>query len=171
MEISTIAMYVGSMCFALSIIWAGILDIATMTIRNELVLFLVAVYAALAPLTGVGITTIGLNTALATVVLASLFILFSIGWIGGGDAKLAAVVALWVGSEHTGDFLLYTALFGGLLTLIVLQFRSISVPHHWLQQRWINRLYDPQSGVPYGAAIAAGGLAVLPSTSWCAALL
>jgi hypothetical protein len=37
-----------------------------------------------------------------------MFGLFSMGWVGGGDAKLAAVLALWIGAEHTLAYLVST---------------------------------------------------------------
>ena len=50
------------------------------------------------------------------------------GWIGGGDAKLAAATALWFGFDHLLDYLLYASLFGGALTLVLLQFRQWPLP-------------------------------------------
>ena len=49
-------------------------------------------------------------------VLAVTFVFFALGWIGGGDAKLAAATALWLGFDHLLKYLLYASLFGGVLT-------------------------------------------------------
>jgi prepilin peptidase CpaA len=171
MQTSIFAMYAGSICFVIAILTAGLMDLITMKIRNELVLFLFALYAALAPLTGINLPTIGLSATLASILLAITSIFFSLGWIGGGDAKLASVISLWLGLEHTLDFLVYTAIFGGLLTLLVLQFRRMQLPAHWLHRAWISRLYQSQTGVPYGVAISAGALTVFPNTLWSTAFI
>ena len=41
------------------------------------------------------------------------------GWIGGGDAKLAAVTVLWLGLGHLADYLVYASLLGGALTIAI----------------------------------------------------
>ena len=46
-------------------------------------------------------------------VLVIAFACFAFGWIGGGDAKLAAAAALWFGFDHLLDYLVYASLFGG----------------------------------------------------------
>jgi prepilin peptidase CpaA len=170
MDISIVATYIGSVCFVVAALWAGVMDVATMKIKNELVLFLLATYAAFAPLTGMDLTIIGWNALLASAVLVTMFTFFSFGWIGGGDAKLVSVAALWIGPQHIFSFLVYTAVIGGALTLLVLQFRMVRLPADWQEREWLARLHQPQCGVPYGVAIAAGALAVFPGTPWIATL-
>ena len=46
--------------------------------------------------------------------------------IGGGDAKLAAATALWLGFEGLGDYLLVASIFGGALTLAILAARDVA---------------------------------------------
>jgi prepilin peptidase CpaA len=141
-----------------------------MKIRNNLVLFLVGGYVALAPLAGFTAAEIGANFIVALVVLLAMFIAFSLGWIGGGDAKLTSAVTLWVGAQHTLDFLAYTAVFGGVLSFIILQFRSIVLPYQLLRMSWIIRLHGSNTGVPYGVAIALGGIISFQDTVWTAAV-
>ena len=62
------------------------------------------------------------------VVLVVAFGFFTHGWIGGGDAKLAAATALWLGFDHLLPYLVYASLFGGALTLLLLQFRMTPLP-------------------------------------------
>jgi prepilin peptidase CpaA len=88
------------------------------------------------------------------------------GWIGGGDAKLAAVVALWLGADLVLPYVLYTAVFGGLLTLAILQFRTMALPSRCITVGWINRLHASTSGVPYGVAIASAALVVFLQSPW-----
>lgn len=166
MTIAITTAFVGSMCLAAAAIWAGMMDLTTMKIRNEIVIFLVAAYAALAPLAGFSFGAIGLSFLVALCVFVCAFVLFGLGWIGGGDAKLITVIALWLGFDHTLSYILITAILGGLLTLAILLFRSMSLPPSVLNVRWIARLHSIRSGIPYGVAIAAGALVILPRTPW-----
>ncbi len=166
MTIASNAAFVATLCFAATTVWAGVMDLMTMKIRNDLILLLLVIYAALAPLAGFSAVEIGMSTAVAFAVLICTFALFSMGWVGGGDAKLAAVVALWVGSELTLAYLVSTAIFGGVLSLLLLQFRSMVLPTFCDRVSWIVRLHASGSGVPYGIAIASGALYTFPSTRW-----
>jgi len=58
----------------------------------------------------------------AAAVLAVVFVFFTRGWIGGGDAKLAAATVLWLGFAHLADYLVYASLFGGALTVALISF-------------------------------------------------
>jgi prepilin peptidase CpaA len=170
MTTSTFAALAASLAFAAAMVWAGAMDLRTMTIRNALVLTLLVAYVPLAPAAGLGLSEIGWSVAAASAVLAVGFAFFAAGWIGGGDAKLAAVTALWLGAGHTYDYLFCTALFGGGLSMALLGFRRLELPDRWRQTEWIARLHHPETGVPYGAAMAPAALHVLPQTAWMAAL-
>ena len=141
-------------------------DLFTMTISNKLSLALVAAFFLLVIVTGMGFAAIGMNFAAAALVLAVAFLLFTQGWIGGGDAKLAAAAALWFGFGHLLDFLVYASLLGGGLTLVLIQFRRLPLPGLLARQHWIMRLHDKAGGVPYGIALAAAALIVYPKTGW-----
>jgi prepilin peptidase CpaA len=93
-------------------------------------------------------------------------VFFARGWIGGGDAKLAAAIALWFGFEHLMTYLLYASLFGGLLTLVIMRFRIMPLPAALAEQEWIKRLHRIDGGVPYGIALAAAALLIYPETGW-----
>ena len=59
--------------------------------------------------------------------LAVTFTFFAQGWIGGGDAKLAAATALWLGFDHLLPYVLYASIFGGILTLAMIQLQADAV--------------------------------------------
>ena len=141
-------------------------DLLTMTISNRLSIALAAGFFLLALVTGMDLYAIGVHLAAAAVVLAVAFVFFSQGWIGGCDAKLAAATALWFGFAHLLDYLLYASIFGGVLTLALLQFRRLPLPGVLSRQAWIRRLHDRAGDVPYGIALAAAALAVYPKTGW-----
>jgi prepilin peptidase CpaA len=141
-------------------------DLLTMTISNRVSLILAAGFAVLAPLTGLGLAAIGSHVAAAAVVLALGLICFARGWVGGGDVKLAAMIALWLGVGLLPDFLLLSTLFGGALTLMLLAFRTFPLPLALVRMPWVLRLHEPGSEVPYGIALALAALVIYPSSVW-----
>jgi prepilin peptidase CpaA len=90
--------------------------------------------------------------------------LFAAGWIGGGDAKLFAAAALWLGWGMLFEFVIVLSLVGGLLTFSLLSLRRFLLPARLAAWPWLSRLADPKAGVPYGVAFAAAALIVLPDT-------
>ena len=74
------------------------------------------------------------------------------------------MVTLWLGFGDLPSYALATALFGGALALMLMTLRSLPLPAALIGQTWILRLHDRHSGVPYGVALAAGALVVLPHT-------
>jgi prepilin peptidase CpaA len=156
--------------FAFTMVYAGLTDLTTMKIRNGLVLIFLLAYVVLAPLAGFTVYEIGWSAAVAAAVFVFALIFFALGWIGGGDAKLATVTALWFGTDHTAAYLIYTALLGGAFTLGLLQFRMLTLPA-WLHNKsWIARLHSKASGVPYGVTMALAALIVFPQTRWMTAI-
>lgn len=141
-------------------------DLFTMTISNRLSLALTGGFFLLTLVTGMSLTAIGMHLAAAALVLVVCFGFFSQGWIGGGDAKLAAATALWFGFDFLLDYLVYASLFGGVLTILLIQFRKLPLPGPLARQTWILRLHETGGGVPYGIALAAAALAVYPKTGW-----
>ena len=146
--------------------YAAISDLLTMTISNRLTLILAAGFVVLSPLAGMDLHTFGLHWAAGGAVLAVAFFCFAFGWIGGGDAKLASVTALWLGWDNTIEYIAIGSIFGGALTLLVLTFRRSVLPAFIIRQPWIQRLHDDAAGVPYGVALAAAGIATYPHTIW-----
>jgi prepilin peptidase CpaA len=150
--------------------FAAASDLFTMTISNRVSLALVAGFLVLAPLGGMGPSELLLHFGAGAIVLAAAFGCFAMGWIGGGDAKTAAAAALWFGFSHLMNYLLYASLFGGALTLLLLQFRQWPLPYALTGQAWLDRLHAKDSGIPYGIALAIGALLVYPDTDWVKAI-
>jgi prepilin peptidase CpaA len=161
---------IGLTLFPAAMAFAASSDLFTMTIANRVSLVLVGGFFVLALLTGMGPAAIGWHVGAGAAVLVVGFGLFSCGWVGGGDAKLAAATALWFGFAHLLDYLLYASIFGGALTLLLIQFRMLPLPRLLAGREWIERLHRPGGGVPYGIALAVAALLVYPHTEWLAAL-
>ena len=146
--------------------FAAASDLLNMTISNRISLALVAGFAVLAVVCGVSPQTIAAHAATGLLVLAIGFALFARGLVGGGDAKLAAAAALWLGFGRLADYALLGALLGGVLTLAILAFRFMPLPTWLAGQSWAVRLHQFDGGVPYGVALAAAALLIYPSTTW-----
>jgi prepilin peptidase CpaA len=124
----------------------------------------------LALITGMSASAIGLHIAAGVAVLVVSFSCFAFGWIGGGDAKVAASAALWFGFGYLLDYLVFASLVGGVLTLLILQFRNFPLPASLARQGWLTRLHSKDSGIPYGVALAIGALLIYPDTDWIKAI-
>jgi prepilin peptidase CpaA len=152
--------------FPLAMAYAAASDLLTMTIPNRVSLVLIAAFLALAPLAGLGWPAFWQHLAVGGAVLVVGIVMFGLRIFGGGDAKLLAVASLWLGLDHLGLFLGYTAILGGVLCTVVLLYRHL-VPATVLPlPDWALRLHSPKSGVPYGVAIGGAALLVYPKTPW-----
>jgi prepilin peptidase CpaA len=137
------------LALAAILVVAAVVDVRTFTISNRLnltVALLAPVYwvsVALSPWPGIAV-----QIAAAATVFVLFAAAFYAGMMGGGDVKLAAALALWFSPLTTLRFLVLTSLAGGVLTLAV-------VAWHRARKR------EGRPEVPYGVAIAAGGIAIL----------
>ncbi len=151
--------------------YAAASDLLTMLIPNRISLALVAGFTLLAVTGPMSWSEIGFHLGAGAVVLAVTFTLFAFGVIGGGDAKLAAATALWLGFDGLGDYLLVASIFGGALTLAILAARSYPLPQRVARLPFALHLHDAKTGIPYGIALAAAALLVMPETEvWARAL-
>ncbi len=91
--------------------------------------------------------------------------LFAAGWVGGGDVKLAAATSLWMGFGHVLDYFFIASLAGGALTVMIIALRRYPLPATAQSWTWLDRLHNPANGVPYGVALAFGGLVVFPNSA------
>ena len=128
---------------------AAIVDVRTFTISNRLN----ATVALTAPLYWLSIALspwpgVAIQLAAGAGVFTLLAGAFYAGMMGGGDVKLAAALALWFSPAATIKFLVLMSVAGGVLTLVVLA---------WHRAK--RRAGRPE--IPYGVAIAFGGLAIL----------
>jgi prepilin peptidase CpaA len=155
---------VASLIFPILMAYAAASDLLTMRLPNWLTLIVTVSFAGLAFAVHMPLDAIGANFACGLAVLAGGFALFAFGWIGGGDAKLAAGIAAWVGWQGVLDFVLLGAILGGAMTLLILQMRRWPLPARLQGEGWIVRLHDTKEGVPYGVALAAAALHVYPTT-------
>jgi prepilin peptidase CpaA len=139
-------------------------DIASYTIPNFLQIALLGGFFLFALCAGMTPAAFGYHMLGGGIGLVIGFAFFTLGYVGGGDAKLFACASLWFGLHDLADFALFASAFGGFLTLGLLSFRKVPLPGLLNKQSWLLRLHDEKAGIPYGAALAAGAFAVLPYT-------
>lgn len=147
-----------------AVIAAAIYDVATMTIPNWICGLLLSLFPLAAIAAGLSVGEFGISVALGFGALILGMLLFALGYAGGGDAKLFAALTLYMGVAGIGPFVMWVALAGGGLAMTFLILRRLPLPFWVLAQPWVSRLYAKSQGVPYGVAIAAGALVVLPQT-------
>lgn len=156
--------------FPLLMVFAALSDLFTMTISNRISIALVVAFVPLALILGLPPTVVLWHLACGAGVLVVTFAMFAFGWIGGGDAKLAAATAVWMGVDRLADYSVDAALMGGVLTLAILALRYFPLPYFAIKIDWLVRLHDRDNGVPYGIALALAGLLIYPQTPvWHAA--
>jgi prepilin peptidase CpaA len=154
---------IASILEILVLLYVATIDVATRLISNEICL-------ALALLGIASQFAVPMQIAQSLMVAAILFLLlllvYTRGWIGGGDIKL--LVALAIGLPLTGviQLLTITALAGGVLALVHLMMRLLPYPRLapagssfvrrvYAVERWRHLRHAP---LPYGVAIACGGI-------------
>jgi prepilin peptidase CpaA len=148
-------------------IYACFSDLFQMRISNRTCLAVLILFLVFAGVSSMSISDIGWHLLAGLMVLVISFTLFSFGWIGGGDAKLVAVVAVWLGFGQLWEYFAISSVLGGLLTLALLKLRSQPLPAGVADMEWVQRLHNPGSGIPYGIALGIAALLLLPhSTAW-----
>ncbi|KFL30998.1 hypothetical protein JP75_11655 [Devosia riboflavina] len=158
---STIALFFFPVAMAI----AASSDLFTMRISNKLVLLLTVAFFIVAIAINLPLQQFAMHVLCALIVLAVAFGLFALRLIGGGDAKLAAATTLWLGFGMTLPYLAYAALFGGVLTILILVVRGIPLNPALARFGWVARLHNKRSGIPYGIALAVAGITVYSNSA------
>ncbi len=158
MAAEILVLFVFPVLLALAAGW----DIASFTIPNFLQIALIASFAAFILATGMAPAAIGAHLLAGFLGLVVGFTLFALGYIGGGDAKLFACIALWLGFRNLPEYALTASIMGGVLTILIITLRRLPLPASLMEERWILKLHDARGAIPYGVALAAGAFLVLP---------
>lgn len=159
------------LAFPALVIVAALKDLTSYTIPNWIAGAMIIAFAGAAFAMRLPLFAVGLDVAVGLVALVAGMAMFAFRWIGGGDAKLFAAAALWLGLSASLTYLFYTALAGGLLAVSLLCLRSARVRAVMPDgPAWFARLAEPGAAVPYGVAIAVGALAAFPLSGLMTAL-
>lgn len=150
--------------FPFAMIYAAFSDALTMTIANRVSLMLMVSFCAIAPFIGLSLHDFAMHWAAFGLVLAVTFVLFAMRAMGGGDAKLLASTSLWMGfSPVLFEYLTVSAMFGGMLTFALVIFRGSNVATVASTYPTMKHLCNERD-IPYGIALAIGGLLAFPQT-------
>jgi len=156
--------------FPVLVLVAALTDATSFIIPNRVSAALALAFLPTALLVGLPLPTIGVCLLVGVAALIGMVAMFALGWIGGGDAKLFAAAALWLGLPAIGPFLTWTAISGGALAMALLAARKAPAPLAARGPAWVGRLLEPKGDVPYGVAIAFGALAAFPASAICQAI-
>lgn len=166
----------------LSLILASFIDILYFRIPNRIFYFLFYLFPLFVFLTGR--YEAFSHYGLFLISSAFCFVLFVLGLMEGGDAKLISVVALWIGWSEVLFFLIGVALIGGVLGLMILAAPEMVKTNTFRARRSLERYpffcrsipffipdvegIEPEIAmmhkkrmVPYGVAIALAGIGIL----------
>ncbi len=160
MNIIAIAWHLSLLAFAGLIFSAAISDILRFRIPNRVSVAIVLLYPAYLLSASQPVDWLpAVGIAVACLIVGIL--LFSMKACGAGDAKLFAAAALWAGPEMILPFGLYTSLAGGVMVLFMwLQHRLAQAPSIGMALQTTADAGFAKQPMPYGAAIAVGGLYV-----------
>jgi len=160
--------------FAGLLVWAAVSDFGTFIIPNRICVALVVLYPAYVLAASVSaaqpVPWIGALFTAAGVFLAGLF-LFAARAMGGGDVKLMSSTALWAGTGLIVPFLIVTVLAGAVLAGVVAVRICVNAVREGadgvvtpgalvLGIANIRHVPLAKVQVPYGVAVATGGLYV-----------
>ncbi len=98
----------------------------------------------------------GSSIIVASALFAVGFLRHSLSVMGGGDVKLLAAAGFWAGTQYLNPLLLIMALSGGVLAVVVMTVRRCRAR----ARKFRKRSKRTEGQLPYGVAIAAGGMTV-----------
>jgi prepilin peptidase CpaA len=149
--------------YVFPLVMAGLSDLVSLRIPNWLTGSLAAAFPVVALLCGGQVDWLS-HVAAGLAVFIGAAILFALRLMGGGDVKLLAAVALWIGLGSLLPFLTLTAVIGGAFAVVILVLRAPAV--QVALRRALPRLPDfahAKMKLPYGVPIAIAGILMVPS--------
>jgi prepilin peptidase CpaA len=163
---SPLMVLVPAMLFPAAVIVAAMRDVTSFTIPNWISFAAILAFFPAAMVAHMPLGALEISAAAGGLALVGGILMFALGWIGGGDAKLFAACALWVGWPAILPFLIWTSLAGGALALALLWSRKLVATMPSMGPPWFGRLMQAGGDVPYGLAIATGALIAFPSSAF-----
>ncbi|MGE0408820.1 MAG: prepilin peptidase [Amphiplicatus sp.] len=150
--------------FPAALLIAAATDLYEFKIPNWISATLFLAYFLAALILGAPMSLVLEGALVAGAALTVGFILFALNIVGGGDAKLLAAAAPWMGLSGLAPFLFNMAFAGAVLAFALIVFRKTPPLPIYAQAAWVMRLHQKPKDIPYAVAIAAGGLLSFPQT-------
>jgi len=147
-----------------ALLWLAITDVRTRRLPTSIVLTIGALFFVDALIAGMSLDDVISHLLLAVVVFLACAVLFVARMLGGGDAKLASVIFLWVGFGLSLATLTLISVIGTVVSLVSLATRNMNPSQRFVPLRAL-AMFSAARGVPYGVALAFGGglVIVLPA--------
>ena len=149
--------------FAIALIYAATTDAASMLITNRTVVVVMVAFALATPLAWESWAVFGEHMLVGLCFFLAGFVMFAIGGLGGGDAKLMAATGLWWTGMDVIPYIFNVTILGAGLALFLIFGRKY-VPASVASHRMVARMFSEEKKMPYGIALAGGALMVLPSS-------
>ena len=153
--------------FLIIVLITAYMDVKSFTLPNIYSISVVVLYPAFVLSSDASVDWLSAIGISACVLFVG-FILFSLKYCGGGDSKLIAAISLWAGPDLVIDFLLLTALSGGVIAIgyllysrfCFLYFQASTLVPFLSQVTTLDSKEILKKPIPYGTAIAVGGVYV-----------
>jgi len=153
------------------LIVAATSDVMSLRIPNWLTLLTALLFFPMALATQMPLPEFGSHLLAGVILFAAGYIFFQLGWFGGGDAKLMAAAGLWFGTAKVVPFLALTALTGGILAMFLGLWSTLMMSWElegegFVLARLGGKLRQLKPNIPYGFALALGGILAFKDTWW-----
>jgi prepilin peptidase CpaA len=147
-----------------ALVWLAVYDVRARRLPTSIVLTIGALFFVDAFIAGMPLDDVVSHLTLAVIVFLVCAVLFIARMLGGGDAKLASVIFLWVGFGLSLATLTLISVIGTVVSLVSLATRNMNPAQRFMPLRAL-AMFSAARGVPYGVALAAGGglVIVLPA--------
>ncbi len=149
--------------YVFPLVMAAVSDLYSLRIPNWLTGALLLAFPVMALLVGHDVAWMS-HLLAGLCVFAVCAVMFALQWMGGGDVKLLAATAVWIGLGQLLPFLTLVAIVGGVFALILVILR-----HHVMQATFLATLRrlpsfaQEKMPIPYGVPIAVAGIIMGPS--------
>jgi prepilin peptidase CpaA len=143
-----------------ALLWLAAFDLRHRRLPTKVILAVGTLFFVDALVIGMPAKAILAHVVLSLAVLLICAGLFAAKMLGGGDAKLAAVVFLWVGASLSVLALTLISLIGTVVSLVSLATQHMSQTHRSLPLRAL-AMFSGKRGVPYGVALSLGGGSII----------
>jgi prepilin peptidase CpaA len=150
-------------------------DVLTFKIPNWLTLLIAGLFFPMALTAGLPLGDFVWHIAGGVLLFAIGFTMFQFSLLGGGDAKLLASTGLWFGMANIYSFIVFAALagFAQVVFMVLWSFIMLSLDIAGISDthtRLWSKLRSMTPNVPFGFAIALGGIVAFRGTWWMHAL-
>ncbi len=152
--------------FPLMVVMAGVSDFFTLKIPNWLNGIIAVSVIPFVLWAGMPLEVFAWHIIAGLVMFVAGFIFFSANIIGGGDAKMLAACGIWLGWDVLMEFALVTAFAGAALVVAIKIWAFFANKKEVPGMGWAKNFLSKKPQLPYGIAIAAGGVIVFPTTWW-----